>query len=60
MWEYKVLHLTDEGLTPDTLTKMLCEHGSSGWELVSVFQRAMHGYTHGATFVLKRPLPESG
>lgn len=56
MWEYNVIHVDNEGLVPEQLTQVLGELGKSGWELVSVLQRATHGYTHGGIFVLKRPL----
>jgi hypothetical protein len=59
MWEYQVTHVENEALTPEKLTPVLAELGKVGWELVSVLARATHGYTHGATFVLKRPLRDS-
>ncbi len=59
MWEYQVTHVENDALTPERLTPILAELGKVGWELVSVVSRATHGYTHGATFVLKRPLPDT-
>lgn len=59
MWEYQVTHVENDALSPEKLTPVLAELGKVGWELVSVVSRATHGYTHGATFVLKRPLPDT-
>lgn len=53
-WQYKCLKLTMPELADDYEAK-LNELGAEGWEVVAVVAGERHGYSHDATFVLKRP-----
>ena len=60
MWEYKAIHVENDGLVSERLEAILGPLGKDGWEVASAVQRSTHGYSHGATFVLKRPARERG
>ncbi|HEU4536066.1 MAG TPA: DUF4177 domain-containing protein [Polyangiaceae bacterium] len=53
-WEYKCLKITMPELVEGYEDK-LNALGAEGWEVVAVVAGERHGYSHDATFVLKRP-----
>lgn len=53
-WQYTCLKLAMPELAEGYEAK-LNELGAEGWEVVAVVPGERHGYSHDATFVLKRP-----
>jgi len=60
-WEYQTVKLefkkslSQIGLDPKALNRVLTEQGTLGWELVSTATIQMFGITQEVTLIFKRP-----
>ncbi|MCU0686960.1 MAG: DUF4177 domain-containing protein [Polyangiaceae bacterium] len=53
-WDYKCLRFGASEFT-ENVERELNALGAEGWEVVAVVPGERHGYSHDATFIMKRP-----